>query len=46
MQGTSECFQVLAHKNRDGFDRRFSIGRPSLQASDRRATVDNVAAAE
>ena len=35
----SECFQVLAHKNRDGFDRRFSIGSPSLPASDRRATI-------
>jgi cyclopropane fatty-acyl-phospholipid synthase-like methyltransferase len=46
MQGTSECFQVLAHKNRDGFDRRFSIGRPSLPGSDVRETVDTVVAAE
>ncbi len=25
LQGTSECFQVLAHKNLDSFDRRFSL---------------------
>ena len=25
LQGTSECFQVLVHKNLDGFDRRFSL---------------------
>jgi hypothetical protein len=26
MQGTSECFQLVAHKNIDSFDRRFSVG--------------------
>ena len=26
LQGTSECFQVVVHKNLDGFDRRFSLG--------------------
>lgn len=25
LQGTSECFQALLHKNHDGFDRRFSL---------------------
>ncbi len=25
LQGTSECFQAVVHKNLDGFDRRFSL---------------------
>jgi cyclopropane fatty-acyl-phospholipid synthase-like methyltransferase len=27
LQGTSECFQAVVHKNLDGFDRRFSLDR-------------------
>ncbi len=30
LQGSSECFQAVAHKNLDGFDRRFSLGENSL----------------
>ena len=33
MQGTSACFQVLAHKNLDSFDRRFSMGGSSLSVA-------------
>jgi cyclopropane fatty-acyl-phospholipid synthase-like methyltransferase len=33
LQGTSECFQVVAHKNLDSFDRRFSLRRTSFAAS-------------
>ena len=29
-QGTGQCFQVVAHKNLDSFDRRVFIGRSSL----------------
>jgi cyclopropane fatty-acyl-phospholipid synthase-like methyltransferase len=29
MQGTSACYQVLAHKNLDAFDRTFSLPRPA-----------------
>lgn len=29
MQGTSACYQVLAHKNLDAFDRSFSLPRPA-----------------
>jgi hypothetical protein len=25
LQGSSECFQAVVHKNLDGFDRRFSL---------------------
>src|SRR5579859_3385756 len=35
LQGTSACYQVLAHKNLDAFDRTFSLGRPSLASSPR-----------
>jgi len=30
LQGSSECFQAVVHKNLDGFDRRFSLGMNSL----------------
>jgi sphingolipid C9-methyltransferase len=30
LQGTSACFQVVAHKNLDGFNRRVFIGQPSF----------------
>jgi cyclopropane fatty-acyl-phospholipid synthase-like methyltransferase len=30
-QGTSACFQVVAHKNLDGFDRTIFLGKPSLR---------------
>ncbi len=30
LQGTSECFQAVVHKNLDTFDRRFSLGRNRL----------------
>jgi cyclopropane fatty-acyl-phospholipid synthase-like methyltransferase len=30
LQGTSACFQVVAHKNLDGFNRRIFIGQPSF----------------
>jgi sphingolipid C9-methyltransferase len=33
LQGTSECFQVVAHKNLDTFDRRFSLGRTAPNAA-------------
>jgi sphingolipid C9-methyltransferase len=33
LQGTSECFQAVVHKNLDQFDRRFSLGRSSLQGA-------------
>jgi cyclopropane fatty-acyl-phospholipid synthase-like methyltransferase len=33
LQGTSECFQVVAHKNLDGFDRRFSLSATTRAAS-------------
>jgi cyclopropane fatty-acyl-phospholipid synthase-like methyltransferase len=29
LQGTSECFQAVVHKNHDGFDRRFSLAGSS-----------------
>ncbi len=29
-QGTGQCFQVVAHKNLDGFNRRVFVGRSSL----------------
>jgi sphingolipid C9-methyltransferase len=29
LQGSSECFQALLHKNLDNFDRRFSLGSAS-----------------
>jgi len=32
MQGTSACYQVLAHKNLDAFDRSFSLGKTSAPA--------------
>ena len=30
LQGTSECFQAVVHKNLDSFDRRFSLGGKRL----------------
>jgi cyclopropane fatty-acyl-phospholipid synthase-like methyltransferase len=33
LQGTSACFQVVAHKNLDGFNRRVFIGQPSFGGS-------------
>jgi cyclopropane fatty-acyl-phospholipid synthase-like methyltransferase len=45
-QGTSACYQVVAHKNLDGFDRTFSLGKPALAAARRPAMVDNGVAAE
>jgi sphingolipid C9-methyltransferase len=30
LQGSSECFQAVAHKNLDDFDRRFSLGKNAL----------------
>ena len=32
LQGTSACFQVVAHKNSDDFNRRVFIGRPALSS--------------
>jgi hypothetical protein len=35
LQGSSECFQAVVHKNLDGFDRRFSLAevpRPTANA--------------
>jgi len=46
LQGTSACYQVLAHKNLDAFDRTFSLGRPSLASSPRIGRVDSGVAAE
>ena len=31
-QGNSECFQVVAHKNLDGFDRKIFLPRPAAAA--------------
>ena len=31
LQGSSECFQAVVHKNLDGFDRRFSLGTKPRQ---------------
>jgi cyclopropane fatty-acyl-phospholipid synthase-like methyltransferase len=45
-QGTSACYQVVAHKNLDAFDRTFSLGRPAHAAARRPAVVDNGVAAE
>jgi hypothetical protein len=33
LQGSSACYQVVAHKNLDSFDRRYTLGRPALAAS-------------
>jgi len=30
LQGSSECFQAVVHKNLDDFDRRFSLGKNAL----------------
>jgi hypothetical protein len=30
MQGNAACFQIVAHKNLDTFDRKVFIGRSSL----------------
>lgn len=38
-QGTSACFQVVAHKNRDAFDRSVFLGMPALAASAARKPV-------
>ena len=47
MQGTSACYQVLAHKNLDAFDRTFSLDRTSAPAhAARRDRVDSGVAAE
>ena len=47
MQGTSACYQVLAHKNLDAFDRTFSLGRTTSPVIPVRAErVDSGVAAE
>ena len=33
LQGTSACFQVVAHKNSNDFNRRVFIGSPALSGS-------------
>ena len=33
LRGTSACYQVLAHKNLDAFDRTFSLGRTTSPAT-------------
>jgi sphingolipid C9-methyltransferase len=45
-QGTSACYQVVAHKNLDAFDRTFSLGKPAHAAARGPALVDNGVAAE
>jgi cyclopropane fatty-acyl-phospholipid synthase-like methyltransferase len=44
-QGTSACYQLVAHKNLDSFDRTFSLRRPA-RAVARPALVDSGVAAE
>jgi len=42
LQGSSECFQVVAHKNLDGFDRRFSLGKNPLALTNAKRTKDSL----
>jgi cyclopropane fatty-acyl-phospholipid synthase-like methyltransferase len=47
LQGTSACYQVLAHKNLDAFDRAFSLGRTTSPGDPiRLERVDSGVAAE
>jgi cyclopropane fatty-acyl-phospholipid synthase-like methyltransferase len=50
VQGTSACYQVVAHKNLDAFDRTFSLGPDAASLAKveplRAARVDSGAAAE
>jgi cyclopropane fatty-acyl-phospholipid synthase-like methyltransferase len=41
LQGSSECFQALVHKNLDGFDRRFSLLHSTPPATNLRLASDS-----
>lgn len=45
LQGSAECFQAVAHKNLDGFDRRFSLGENPLRVTNPAHPKDGLAAA-
>ena len=44
LQGTSECFQAVVHKNLNGFNRRFSLGQRPLGVTMPQASGDSLAA--
>jgi cyclopropane fatty-acyl-phospholipid synthase-like methyltransferase len=44
LQGTSECFQAVVHKNLNGFDRRFSLGQGSPRTTKPQPAGDSLAA--
>jgi cyclopropane fatty-acyl-phospholipid synthase-like methyltransferase len=46
LQGTSACYQVVAHKNLDSFERALGRRAPSVAAAPRQPRVDGSAAAE
>jgi hypothetical protein len=49
MQGNSACYQVVAHKNLDHFNRRVFVGRSSLsspRAQDKDAPRNRYVAAD
>jgi sphingolipid C9-methyltransferase len=45
LQGSSECFQAVVHKNADGFDRRFSLSKYPAMTGDAPLRMTNVDAA-
>jgi len=45
LQGSSECFQAVVHKNLDGFDRRFSLNRAPRPTATVRRDDDSTATA-